>query len=102
MRESNPSDVELARRLVRLTVYPLGEVRNRAFAALFRDSDPRVAWITAQLALELAIYHRPEIKKDGRRDDRVNQAARKKSLRRALRALGGNGITPLREISDVH
>ena len=98
MRESDPSDVELARRLVRLTLYPLEEVRNRALAALFCDPDPRVAWITARLALKLAIYHRPEIKKDGRRDDRVNKAARKKSLRRALRALGGNGIIPLREI----
>ena len=83
---------------MRLTVYPVEEVRNRALVALFRDPDPRVAWIIAQLALKLAIYHRPEIKKDGRRDNRVNQAVRKKSLRRALRALGGNGIIPLREI----
>ena len=95
MRGSNPSDVELARRLMRLTAYPLEDVSNLVFAALFRDPDPRVAWITAQLALELAIYHRPEIKRDGRRDDRVNQAVRKKSLRRALRALGGSGIIPL-------
>ena len=95
MRGSNPSDVELARRLMRLTVYPLEEVSNLAFAALFRDPEPRVAWVTAQLALELAICHRPKIRKDGRRDDRVNQAARKKSLRRALRALGGSEIVPL-------
>ena len=95
MRGSNPSDVELARRLMRLTVYPLEEVSNLAFAALFCDPEPRVSWVTAQLALELAIYHRPKIKRDGRRDDRVNQAARKKSLRRALKALGDNGIAPL-------
>lgn len=98
MRESNPSDAELVRRLIRLTVYPLGEVSNQAFAVLLCDSDPRVAWIAARLALELAIYHRPKIEEDGRRDDRVNWAARKKSLRRALRDLGGNGITPLRKI----
>ena len=95
MRGSDSSDVELARRLMRLTAYPLKEVSNLAFAALFRDPEPRVSWVTAQLALELAIYHRPEIKEDGRRDDRVNQEARKRSLRRALRTLGGDGIAPL-------
>ena len=95
IRESHPSDVELARRLMRLTVYPLEEISNLAFATLFRDPDPRVAWVTAQLVLELAIYHRPKIKKDGRRDDRVNRAVRKRSLIRALRALGGSEIAPL-------
>ena len=98
MRESNPTDTELVLRLVRLTVYPLEEISNLAFATLFRDPDPRVAWITARLTLELTISYRPEIKKDGRQDDHVNRAARKKSLRRALRALGDNGITPLRKI----
>ena len=95
IRESHPSDVELARRLMRLTVYPLEEISNLAFATLFRDPDPRVAWVTAQLVLELGISYRPEIKKDGRRDDRVNRAARKRSLIRALRALGGSEIAPL-------
>ena len=95
LRESNPSEIELARRLMRLTAYPLKEIRDLAFAALFLDPDPRVAWITAQLALELAIFHRPEIKKDGRRDDRANRAAREKSLKRALKALGTNAITQL-------
>ena len=80
---------------MRLTVYPLEEISNLAFATLFRDPDPRVAWVTAQLVLELAIYHRPKIKKDGRRDDRVNRAARKRSLIRALRALGRSEIAPL-------
>ena len=95
MRESNPSDIELARRLMQLTVYPLEEVSNRAFAALFRDPDLRVAWVSTQLALDLAIYYRPKIKEDGRRDDRVNRTARKKSFRRALRALGSDIIAPL-------
>ena len=95
LRESNPSDVELVRLLIRLTVYPLEEIKNLAFAALFGDPDLRVAWVSAQLALGRAICHWPKIKKDGRRDDRVNQAARKKSLRRALRALDVNAIAPL-------
>ena len=95
MRESDPSDVELVRRLLRLTVYPLEEVSNQAFAALLRDPDLRVAWVSTQLAFNLAIRHWPEIKKDGRRDDRENRTARKKSLRRALRALGNDTIAPL-------
>ena len=98
IREANPSDLELARRLMRLTVYPLKTISNLAFAALFRDPDPGVAWITAQLALEFAIFHRPEIKKDGRRDNRVDQTARKKSHKRALRDLGINTIAPLRPL----
>ena len=98
IREANPSDLELARRLMRLTVYPLEGIINLAFAALFRDPDPRVAWITAQLALEFAIFHRPEIKKDGLRDNRVDRAARKKSHKRAMRALGINTIAPLRPL----
>ena len=98
IRAVNPSDLELARRLMRLTVYPLEAIRNRAFAALFRDPDPGVAWITAQLALEFAIFHQPEIKKDGLRDNRVDQTARKKSHKRALRALGANTIVPLRPL----
>ena len=98
IREANRSDLELARRLMRLTVYPLEAIRNLAFAALFRDPDPGVAWITAQLALEFAIFHRPEIKKDGLRDNRVDQAAKKKSHKRALRALGINPIAPLRPL----
>ena len=95
LRESNPSDVELVRRLIRLTVYPLEEIKNLAFAALFGDPDLRVAWVSTQLALGRAICHWPKIKKDGRRDDRVNQTARKKSLRRALRDLDVNAIAPL-------
>ena len=98
IREANPSDLELARRLMRLTVYPLEGIRNLAFASLFRDPDPGVAWITAQLALEFAIFHRPEIKKDGLRDNRVDRAAQKKSHKRALRALGINTIAPLRPL----
>ena len=98
IRAANPSDLELARRLMRLTIYPLEAIRNLAFEALFRDSDPGVAWIAAQLALEFAILHRPEIKKDGRQDNRINQTAQKKSHKRALRALGANTIVPLRSL----
>ena len=98
IRAANPSDLELARRLMRLTIYPLEAIRNLAFEALFHDPDPGVAWITAQLALEFAIFHRPEIKKDGLRDNRVDQTARKKSHKRASRALGANTIVPLKRL----
>ena len=98
LHQSNPSDLELARRLMRLTAYPIEEIRNLAFAALFRDPDPRTTWVTAQLAVDLAISHRPKINKDGRRDDRGNRAACKRSLKRALKALATSVVvqpTPL-------
>ena len=98
IRAANPSDLELARRLMRLTIYPLKAIRNLAFEALFRDPDPGVAWITAQLALEFTIFHQPEIKKDGLRDNRVDQAAQKKSHKRALRTLSTNTVGPLRPL----
>ncbi len=101
LRESDPSNIELARRMMRLTAYPLKEIGDMAFAALFRDPDPRVAWITAQLALDLAISHRPEIKADGRRDDHANQKAHRKSLKRALGALGTNTISQLTPMPQV-
>ena len=92
LRESDPTNLERARRLMRLTAYPLEEIRNLAFASLLRDPDLRIAWITTQLALEIAIFHRPKIKENGCRDDRINQAARKKSLKRALKALSTNAV----------
>ena len=98
IRAASPSDLDLARRLMRLTIYPLETIRNLAFEALFRDPDPGVAWITAQLALDFAIFHKPKIKKDGMQDNRVDQKARKKSYKRALAALGANEIVPLRPL----
>ena len=101
LRESDPSKIELARRLMRLTAYPLKEIRDLAFAALFRDPDLRVAWITAQLALDLAIFHRPKIKTDGRHDDHANQKGHRKSLKRALGALGTNAISQLKPMPQA-
>ena len=92
LRKETPSDLQSVRRLMRLTLYPLKEISNLAFLALFEDPDAWVSWTAMQLALELATLYRPRINKDGSRDDRVNETARKKSLRRALRTLTTDGV----------
>ena len=94
LRKETPTDLEAARRLMQLTVYPLKEISNLAFLALFRDPDPRVSWTAMQLALELATLHQPRIRKDGRPDSRVNQPARKTSLQQAIRTLATGTIRP--------
>ena len=93
LREINPSEIEWACRLMPLTVYPLEEIRNLAFMSLLRDSDPRISWATAQLALEFSIRYKPEISKDGHRDYRKNKTAHKKSLRNALKTLSKDTVT---------
>ena len=92
LRKEAPNDLQLVRCLMPFTLSPLKEISNLAFLALFEDPDPRVSWTAMQLALELATLYRPRINKDGSRDDRVNEAARKKSLRRALRSLTTGGF----------
>lgn len=95
LRRLNPSDIELARRLTHLTLHPQEDVVELAFTALLRDPDPAVALVTAQLALDLAIYYRPEFKAGGERDNRTNQKARQDSLARALKRLDRQTAEPL-------
>ena len=90
LRMSKPADMELARRLMRLTSYPLREARDLALAALFRDPDLTVAWTTLRLAINLSVRHRPTIREDGSRDHSANQMADRKDLTQALTVVGTN------------
>ncbi len=94
LRRLNPSDTELARRLMRLTLHVQEDVAELAFTALLRDPDVAVAWVAAQLALDLALYYRPEINAGGERDNRTGRTARKESLARALKRLGRKSGEP--------
>ena len=92
LRKETPNDLQSVRRLMRFTLSPLKEISNLAFFALLGDPDPRVSWTAMQLALGLATLYRPRINKDGSRDNRVNETAWKKGLRRALRTLTTGGV----------
>ena len=96
LRVLNPSDVELARRLIRLTSYSLREIRDQTLMALFGDPEPAVAWATAQLAMGFSIRHRPTIKDDGQYDDSANEVADRKSVEEALAVVGTTraGVLP--------
>ena len=87
LRCTNPSDLEPARRMVRLTARPHEEAAAFAFTALLADPDANVSWVAAQLALERARYYRPAIEEDGERDTRTAKKAAKAALDRALKRL---------------
>ncbi|WP_193557291.1 AAA family ATPase [Microvirga pakistanensis] len=73
-------------RLFDLTLHPIHDVVQLAFAGLFMDPDEHVRWVAAQLAMELSFHHRFEIK-NGRQDDGADREAREQSLARARERL---------------
>ena len=81
-----------------LTAHPIDEVAQFAFSGLFMDSDEHVRWVAAQLAMDLSLYYRFEMKENGDRDDTVDRDARKQSLARALERLGQTTDTPLTSV----
>ena len=101
LRKRAPSDLQSVRRLMRLTLYPLKEIRNLAFLALFDDPDPSVSWTAMKLALELATLYRPRINQDESQDNRENQTAWRKSLKRALKTLKTGADKQVVELPDA-
>ena len=73
--------------MLRQTAHPHEEAAEFAFAALLADADVHVSWVTAQLVLERARFHRPVIKANGERDIRLGEQAAKSALDRALEQL---------------
>ena len=98
LRKSAPGDLKSVRRLLRLTLYPLKEIRDLAFLALFEDPDLSVSWIAMKLALELATSYRPRIDRSGSQDNGLNRTAWRKSLKRALRTLKTGADTHIVEL----
>jgi hypothetical protein len=93
-RSSSPLK-DSVRRLFKLTAHPVDDVSQFAFSGLFMDSDDHVRWVAAQLAMDLSLYYRFEIKENGNRDDKVDRDARKRSLASALRRLDQKTDKPL-------
>lgn len=87
LRRTNPSDLEPARRLVRLTAHVHKDAADLAFAALLADPDAHVSWVAAQLALDSARHYRPTLKKDGVWDTQVAKDAEKVALDRCIQGL---------------
>ena len=85
LRRSNPSDLEPARRLVRLTAHPHEEAAHFAFTALLADPDAHVSWVAAQLALERARHYRRIMNEPGKLDTRTAEKAATIALDRALK-----------------
>jgi hypothetical protein len=73
----------------------MDDVAEFAFSGLFMDRDEHVRWVVAQLAMDLSLYYRVEMNKDGNRDDTVDRNTRKQSLSRALERLDQSAETPL-------
>lgn len=96
-RSASPRE-DTAKRLFMLTAYPIDDVALLAFRVLFSDSDDHVRWVTAQLAMDYSIYHRPSIKDNGEHDDAKNRSARERSFVRALRNLESAIDTPLANV----
>ena len=86
------------RRLFALTAHPLNDVAKCALSGLFMDSDEHVRWVAAQLAMDLSLYYRFEIKPNGERDDKIDRNARKQSLARALERLYETTASPLTDV----
>lgn len=97
-RRSSSPHKDSARRLFELTAHPIDGVGQLAFSGLFMDSDEHVRWIAAQLAMDLSLYYRVEIKENGDRDDTVALDARKQSLARALERLHQTTDVPLTSV----
>ena len=96
-RSTSPRE-DSAQRLLRLTAYPLDDVSQLAFQALFMDADDHVRWVTAQLAMDLSLYRRPLINERVERDNSADRLARKESLSRALTNLTNASDTPLADV----
>lgn len=94
LRRTNPTDLEPARRLMRLTSHNHEEAAEFAFKALLADPDPCVSWVAAQLALEQSHYYRPVIMGNGKRDSRAAKKAAKVALDRALKKLKAKKLEP--------
>ena len=97
-RRSGSPRQDSVRRLFELTVHPICDVVQLAFSGLFMDSDEHVRWVAAQLAMDLSLYYRFEMRENGGRDDMVDQDARKQSLARALDRLDQTTDTPLTSV----
>lgn len=97
-RQQETPRSESSTRLLELTVYPLDDIAELAFQALFKDRDEHVRWVTAQLAMDLSFHWRPTFGPRGEGDHSVSSAARKSSLDRALKNVGRKTVTPLTQV----
>ncbi|MFJ2363835.1 AAA family ATPase [Pseudomonas sp. NPDC087697] len=87
-RSSSPRD-DSVRRLFELTAHPIDDVAQFAFNGIFVGSDDHVRWNAAQLAMDLSLRDHDYI---------VDRVARKQSLARALKRLGGTDNAPLTSV----
>jgi hypothetical protein len=97
-RRSSSPRKDSARRLFELAAHPMDEVAQFAFRGLFMDSDQHMRWVAAQLAMDLSLYYRFEMKENGDPDCTVDRNARKQSLARALERLDQRADTPLTSV----
>jgi hypothetical protein len=97
-RRSKAPRPDSAERLLKLVVYPLEDIAELAFKALFMDADDHVRWVAAQLAMDLSLYWHPIFGKDGERDSSAGQHARETSLSRAVANLAREAATPFPDI----
>jgi hypothetical protein len=88
-RRSGAPRSESSVSLMQLASHPNEDVQLRAFQALYFDPDPRVKWVAAHFAFDLAHYIEPiQNETTFERDETADREARKAALAKALRALG--------------
>ncbi|WP_419689431.1 hypothetical protein ACN22W_22250 [Burkholderia theae] len=98
LRRTEPSDMDPARRLLRLTDHDHEEAAELAFVALLADPAPQVAWAAAQLALDLSVYYRPTITDRGEQISHIGQRAANAARRRAETTLTDDRPKPFRAL----
>jgi hypothetical protein len=94
-RRSPTPRSDSATRLIKLTIYPLEDIAELAFHALFMDANNHVRWIAAQLAMDLSFHRRPTFGKRGKPDLSADMRAREASVARALGSLTNTSVAPL-------
>ena len=93
-RRSGSPRTDSLRRLFGLSVHTVDGVAKSAFAALFSDSDERVRWVAAQLAMDLSLHYRSEIGVNGLRDNTRDTNAQR-SLSRAIERVDEGSVFAL-------
>jgi hypothetical protein len=97
-RRSSTPRQDSAERLLKLTIYPLDDVAQLAFQALFTDANDHVRWVAAQLAMELSLHWHPAFDENGGRDNTAGIQARHASVSRAVENLTKDTNTPFPDL----
>lgn len=83
-RSTGDSDAQACIALINLTAHPLEGISALAFAGLLRDDNLAITWLTAQLAMRMAIRRRSAWSPDSGHDHTADQISREQSLQLAL------------------